>query len=118
VGVTSRVEPVQGSSPDSWVVRAWVALGLVPVFLVLALVLGHVAYDLMGYLPENDDAPLWVDVVCTIPSVAVLLIPCAAAVVYGRRARASGDPRGVIAVVVGALVALGFTLLSFVSVVG
>jgi uncharacterized protein YqgC (DUF456 family) len=76
---------------------------------------GYVAYDLLGYKPENDDAPLWVDLVAALPSLVILWVPCAAAMVYGRRAGGTGDRRAVVPAVIGAVVGIGFTVLSLVT---
>jgi hypothetical protein len=119
MGATSQVEHhTLKSASDSWVSRAWIAVALIPPCFLLAMAAGYVAYDLMGYLPENDDAPMWVDLVCAIPSLAILWVPCAAAVVYGRQASRVGNRRAVIPAAIGALVGLGFTLLSLVTAVG
>ncbi len=98
------------SRSGSWVGRAWVAVALVPVFFLLAFALGYVLYDLFGYKPENDDAPIWVDLVCTIPILAVSLVPCVGAVLFGRRAARTGDRRGLFPLGVGALVGFGLTM--------
>ena len=115
----SQIERQRLESPSvSWMARAWLAVVLIPPFFLLAMAAGYVAYDLMGYRPENDDAPMWVDLVGAIPSLAILWVPCAAAVIYGRRASRIGSPLALIPAAIGALVGLGFTLLGIVSAVG
>lgn len=69
--------------------RGWIAVALVPVFFLLAFAFGYLVYDLLGYQPENDDAPLWVDLIGTV------LLPLG----------------------LGALVGLGLTILSIVTLV-
>ena len=105
------------SRPDPSVARAWTAVVLIPLFFFLSMAAGYVAYDLMGYKPENDDAPMWVDSVGALASLVVLWLPCAAAVVFGGRATRAGHRSAAIAAAIGALVGVGFTLLSVVTVV-
>ena len=107
----------QASLGAAWVRRAWVAVALIPLFFLFAFALAQGLYTLMGYLPENDDAPLWVDMVCAVPSVAIFLVPCMAAVVYGSRGNRVGDRRGLGALVVGLLAGLGFAVMSIVTIV-
>ena len=115
-----HVERPTGTPPSSaeWVGRAWIAVALIPVFFFVAFALGYVLYDLLGYKPENDDAPFWADLVATLPVIAVFLAPCVAAVIYGRRANSVGDRRGLGPVIIGALVGLAGTILSIASLVG
>jgi hypothetical protein len=107
----------ESSRSESWVGRAWAAVALIPVFFVVAFALGYVLYDLFGYKPENDDAPFWVDLVCTIAILGVSLVPCVAAVHLGRRAAGSGDRRGLLPLGVGALAGLGLTILSVLGLI-
>ena len=93
----------------------WVSVVLIPVAFLLAMAAGYVAYDLLGYKAENDDAPLWADLVAAVPSLAILWVPCAAAVVYGRRASGAGDRGALIPAVIGAAVGIGFTALTLVT---
>jgi hypothetical protein len=58
-----------------------------------------------------------VDLVATIPSVVVFLLPCGAAVLDGRRSSTTGDRRGLVPLVIGALAGLGFAILSLVTIV-
>jgi hypothetical protein len=107
----------QPSDFSPWLSRAWVALALVPVAFFLGLVVAQVLYTALGYKPENDDAPLWVDLVATVPALALFLVPCGAAFLYGRRASLGGDRRGLLAQAVGALVGVAYTVLSVVTLV-
>jgi hypothetical protein len=107
----------EASRSGPWVSRGWVAVALIPVFFFLALALGYVLYDLLGYKPENDDAPFWVDLICTVWILVVSLAPCVAAVEFGRRAAGSGDRRGLLPLGVGALAGLGLTILSVVGLI-
>ncbi|HUX71606.1 MAG TPA: hypothetical protein VMV41_13905 [Cellulomonadaceae bacterium] len=113
---THQDQHVPARSPEHALLgRAWTAVALIPVFFFVAFALGYVLYDVLGYLPENNDAPFWVNLVATIPTLAVFLIPCVAAVVLGSRVVRSGDRRGVVPLAVGS-VAGGW--LAIVSVVG
>ena len=86
-------------------------------FFILAFAVGQGLYTLMGYLPENAGIPLWVDLVATIPTVAVFLVPCSAAVLYGRRVNSLGDRRGLVPLCIGALAGLGLLILSVVTII-
>lgn len=114
------VRPPAQAPRDSgpWIGRAWTAVALVPVFFFLAFAVGEGMYALMGYKPENADAPVWVDVVALIPVLVVVLIPCAAAVLFGRRASRGGDRRGVFPLVIGVIAGVGLLVLTIVSEVG
>ena len=107
----------EASRSGSWVGRAWAAVALIPVFFLLSFALGYILYDLFGYKPENDDAPFWVDLVCTIPILGVSLVPCVAAVYFGRRAARSGDRRGLFPLGIGALASVGLTILSVAGLI-
>lgn len=75
-------------------------------------------YALLGYEPANADAPGWVDLVALAPVVVVVLLPCAAAVLFGRRVTKGGDRRGVVPLVIGAIAGAGLLVLTIVSEVG
>lgn len=106
--------------PDSnpWLRRAWVSVALVPVFFFIAFAVGEGIYALLGYEPENADAPVWAVVVASALVVAVVVIPSVAAVYFGRRATKGGDRRGVYPAVIGAVVGVGWVVLTVVSEVG
>lgn len=114
---TQGQRPTQTSPAGIWRSRAWIAVALIPVFFILAFAVGQVLYSLMGYLPEEAGIPLWVDLVATIPTMAVFLVPCAAAVLYGRRANSVGDRRGLVPLCIGALAGLGLLILSIVTII-
>lgn len=58
MGDTNPRERTNRTPPDGAPLRrAWVAVALVPVFFLLALAVARGLYSVMGYLPENDDAP-------------------------------------------------------------
>lgn len=70
----------------------------------------------MGYQPGLG-IPVWVDLVATVPTIAVFLVPCTAAVLYGRRVNRVGDRRGLVLLCIGALAGLGLTVLSIVTII-
>lgn len=112
----SDARPTPGHDAEA-LRRAWIAVALVPVFFLPALALGYVMYDLFGYAAESPAAPLWVDVVCALPPLALYLAPCVAAVVLGRRASRAGDRRGLVPLAVGAVAGLALTVLTVVTVI-
>jgi len=114
---TQGERPTQTSPSGVWLGRTWIAVALIPVFFILAFAVGQVLYSLMGYLPEDAGIPLWVDLVATIPTMAVFLVPCAAAVLYGRRVNSVGDRRGLVPLCIGALAGLGLLILSIVTII-
>lgn len=103
--------------PGDLLGRAWLAVALIPAFFLLAFALGYVLYDLLGYKPEDNDAPLWVDLMAAIPVLAVSLVPCAGAVAYGRRAERAGDRRGRVPLAIGVLTGLALVVLTSVTTV-
>lgn len=105
--------PKTAASPETWLGRAWTAVVLIPVFAFASFALGYALYDLLGYKPENNDAPLWVDVVATLVLMVVFLAPCVGAAVFGRRAGRAG----LVPTVLGALAGLALTVLTVVSTV-
>ena len=56
-----------------------------------------------GYKPENADAPLGVELVTTIAAIAVFLVPCVTAVLYGSQAHRVGDRKGLLPMGIGAI---------------
>jgi hypothetical protein len=82
--------------PDRRLGRAWIAVASIPVFFFVSFAFSYFLYDLFGYKPENNDAPLWVDVVVAVVGLVIFLVPCVAAVVYGRQVVRGGDRRGLV----------------------
>ncbi|MGZ4436701.1 MAG: hypothetical protein ACXVWU_08120 [Nocardioides sp.] len=109
-----RVDP--GAPEDSSLRRAWIGVVTIPLFFMLAFAAGQGMYALLGYKPENL-VPLWVDVVAAVPTVAVFLVPCVAAVLYGVRAERAGDRRALVPAAIGALAGLGVLVLTVVTTV-
>ena len=101
-----------------WLARAWAAVALLPVFFFVAFAVGEGLYALLGYKPENADAPVWVVLVALTPAVAVVLIPSVAAVFFGSRANKGGDHRGMFPFLIGVIAGVGWLVLTVVSEVG
>jgi hypothetical protein len=93
-------------------------VALIPAFLLVSVVLTLFLYELFGYKPENADAPFWVDLVTTVAALAVLLVPCVTAVLYGRQANRAGNRKGLLPLGIGALAGLSLTALTVVSALG
>ena len=116
---TQQLErPTKTEPPrDGWLGRAWIAVVLIPLFFFISFALSYLLYDLFGYKPEDNNAPLWVDLVVTIVAVVIFLVPCVAAVIYGRRASRSGDRRGLFPLSIGVVAAGALTVLTVVTTV-
>lgn len=96
--------------------RAWISVALIPVGFVLAFAAAQGIYALFGYLPEEGNAPWWVVLVSAVPAVALFLVPCVAAVVYGNRARSEGDRRGWAPLIIGAVLGLWMVLINVLPI--
>lgn len=97
------------------VTRAWVSLALVPLFFIFAMAVGYGIYGLLGYQPENADAPFWVVLLASVPALVLLLAPCAAAVFYGWRANRVHDRRALAPLVIAGLIGIWFTVLTVIG---
>lgn len=113
-----RTPGTTAPGPRPWLRRAWVGVALISVFFIIALVVGQGLYALMGYKPENADAPAWVVVVASALTLLVVLIPRAGAVTYGLRTTRAGDRGGVLPAVIGAVAAVGWVALTIVNEAG
>ncbi|EWT00295.1 hypothetical protein N865_16500 [Intrasporangium oryzae NRRL B-24470] len=87
-------------------------------FFGIGFAVGEGLYSLFGYAPETGDAPGWVVVVVSAVTVLVVLVPCVAAVYFGRRAMTAGNRRGLWPVVIGAVAGFGLIALTVISEVG
>jgi fatty acid desaturase len=99
------------------VARAWIAIALIPVFFFIAMAVGEGLMSLLGY-PSGGAAPAWVTVVTDVAATVTVLLPCLAAVFFGRRAYKAGDRRGVLPAVLGTGAGLGWLILTIVSEAG
>jgi hypothetical protein len=87
------------------------------VFFFIAMAVGEGLASLLGY-PAGGDGPVWVTVVTDVAATVTVLLPCLAAVFFGRRANQAGDRRGRLPAVLGAGAGLGWLVLAIVSEVG
>jgi hypothetical protein len=104
--------PAGHSSRANLVARAWTAVALIPVFFFVGFAVGEMLYAILGYKPENDDASLGVDLVTSLAVLAVTLVPCIAAVIYGRRANPAGRPSARAPMTIGALAGAALVILT------
>lgn len=120
--MTTRHPEIQHSGPpraeNAWLVRAWAGVVLIPVFFAIAFAVGYAAYSVFGYDAGAGDAPGWVVLVSSVIVLLVLYIPCAVAVVYGRRCVKAGDRRGLPPMLLGGLAAFGALALTVITEVG
>ncbi|WP_155893007.1 hypothetical protein [Intrasporangium chromatireducens] len=96
-------------------VRAWIGVALVPVFFFLSFAVQTGIYALTGHDPSAGSVPLAAYLTAALPGLAIVLAPCVAAVVLGRRAVRSGVPAGLLPQVVAALLAVGAVVLTVVN---
>ena len=83
---------------------AHTSVALVPVFFFLAFAAAQGIYAVTGHDPSTGASPpLWADLAAGIPFLAILLTPCVAGVVLGRRAVRAGVRAGCVAVVLTAV---------------
>jgi hypothetical protein len=94
---------------------SWIATALIPVAFVLAFAVGEGLYALLGYKPEDASEPLWVALVAGVPAIVLFLVPCAAAVWYGRKARAEGHRAALVPLAIGAVLGLWMLVMNTVS---
>lgn len=98
--------------------RAWTGVLLVPLFFLIAFAAGEGIYAVLGYKPENADAPAWVVVVASGLILLIALIPCVAAVFFGWRTSKGGDRRGALPAVIGVVVGMALMVLTVASEAG
>jgi hypothetical protein len=101
-----------------WLARAWTAVALVPVFFAVAFAVGEGLYALTDHEPGNADAPIGIVVAEDVAVLVGALVPCAAAVLFGRRARSAGDRRGAVPLLLGAAAGAATVILTVVSELG
>jgi hypothetical protein len=97
---------------------AWWSFGLLPISFVGASVLGGVILAAMGHDPDSETDPsFWQMTVAGIPSVVVMILPCALVVWFGRRALAAGLEGGREATKAGLAVGAVLVAMNLISVV-
>ena len=94
---------------------SWIATAMIPVAFVVAFAVGEGLYALLGYKPEDATEPLWVALVAGIPAIVLFLVPCAAAVWYGRKARAEGHRAALVPMAIGTVLGLWMLVMNTVS---
>lgn len=110
------VAPTGQHSP--WLTRAWIAVGLVPVFFFIAFAVGEGLYSMLGYESGTGDAPTGTIVLVSAIVLAVVVAPCVMAIRYGRRALNAGDLGGRVPLIIGWVAAAGLVILTVVSEAG
>jgi hypothetical protein len=113
---TQHHHPAATSSKGNLLARAWTGVALIPVFFFVGFAVGEVLYAVLGYKPENDDAPLWVDLVASLAALAVTLVPCIGAVIYGRRASEAGHHNARVPMAIGALAGAALVILTALNI--
>jgi hypothetical protein len=108
----STNRPVTGT----WVLRSWIAVALIPVFLFAAILMGYLIYGLFGYVPEDVDIPAWVELTVGVATLAVFLAPCVAAVRYGWIANRAHDRRGLVPLAIGGVLGIWMTVVTVITV--
>ena len=109
---TPHPRPALTSSQPDLLARAWTGVALIPVFFFVGFAVGELLYAVLGYKPENDDAPLWVELITSLTVLAIPLAPCIGAVTYGRRASRAGRPGARAPIAIGALAGAGLVILT------
>jgi fatty acid desaturase len=113
-GHPAATPPDRSRAPGA-LTRAWLAIVLIPVFFFIALGVGEGVISLLGYTAGAGNAPIWVSLVSDLAAITACLIPCLAAVFFGRRAYKADDRRGLFPVVLGTVVGLGWLILTIVT---
>lgn len=117
-GSSSDASIGQGSRTQTPLARAWISIALVPVFYIAAFLAAGGIYVLTGYDPSAGAVPPpWAHLAAAVPSLAILLIPCIAGVVYGRRAARAGVRAGLVPAAIAALLGVGAVLLVVLNTV-
>src|SRR6476620_4677305 len=117
---TNQIPPVGTPGRDrrsTNLTRAWIAVASIPVAFIAAFAVGEGLYALLGYRPEDATEPLWVALAAGVPALVLFLVPCAAAVWYGSRARAEGHRVALLPLVLGAVLGLWMLVMTTVSIV-
>jgi hypothetical protein len=90
---------------------------MIPIFVVLAFALGEGTVSLLGY-PVGGTNPLWVSLVSDVVVCVLVLIPCAAAIAFGQRARRAGVAKGWLPAVIGGVIGIATLILTIVTEIG
>ena len=112
---TNHASVGQGPRAQTLLALAWVFVALVPFFFFVSFAAQEGIYALTGYDSSPGTAPLWATLAAGLPGLAILLIPCVAGVVYGRRATRTGVRAGLVPEVFAALLGVGAVVLTLVN---
>jgi len=115
--VTTSQQTSDRQASRTWVFRSWVAVALIPVFFFAAFLVGYFLYGLFGYVPENMEAPAWLELTVGVVALTLFLVPCAGAVFYGWVANKAHDRRGLVPLAIGAVLGIWMTVVSVITVV-
>jgi hypothetical protein len=87
--------------------RAWVAVALLPVALVLAMVVGEGLISALGYHSGSQEpVPVGPVLLAGVPALLLLVAPGVAAVRYGRRAYRAGRREAAVPAWIGGVTAV------------
>jgi hypothetical protein len=87
--------------------RAWVAVALLPVALVLAMVVGEGLISVLGYQSGSQEpVPVGPALLAGVPALLILIAPGLAAVHYGRRGRRAGRREAIVPAWIGGVTAV------------
>jgi len=90
--------------------NAWLSLALFPVAVVVAMAVGEGLLSSAGYDSGASDVPVQVRLLIGGPLVLVSVVPLLVGARLAQRARAAGDHRGLLPMVVGVTIAVVFVL--------
>jgi hypothetical protein len=114
--MTTTQQPTNRPVTGTWVLRSWIAVALIPVFLFAAILMGYLIYGVFGYVPEDLDVPAWVELMVGVVTLAVFLVPGAAAVFYGWIANKAHDRRGLVPLAIGGVLGIWMTVVTVITV--
>lgn len=98
--------------------RAWIAVILLPLFFLLAFGSGYlVSWLLLGDDTDYTHLTAWQVVLVAVPTVVIMLLPCVAAVRYGRRVVRAGRAVGWLPLLIGGTVGIAWTVANLVGAV-
>jgi hypothetical protein len=114
----------QAPRRSRWVARAWLSVALIPIVLLGVTYAALVFYretryeGAEHYVPEwAGGMPLWAVLLQGLVAVAIVAIPCVAAVWCGRRATSEGDRRGRTPQILGIVALAGYALMILQNIV-
>src|SRR5487761_1918880 len=115
--MTEREHLGPSREPTTYRRRAWIGVALIPVFFLLAMAAGEGLTSALGYR-VGDVLPLWPALCVAAVATAVCLVPCAGAVLFANRARHQRVRGALAPLIIGAVVGLGWIVLTAASEIG